>query len=119
MANCDTFDICQHPMWPKWLKQKGRLRGLSVVPNYKIDFKKLHAFQNPVLVLTGTSTIQPNKVIDSLLNREFTNAMTGSLPGEHIAIYQNPEAFVVILKAFLRQTIANDHYKRDLQKHGL
>ena len=64
MANCDTFDIRQHPMWPKWLQQKDRLKGLSVVPNYKIDFKKLHAFQKPVLILTGTTTIEPNKTID-------------------------------------------------------
>lgn len=104
MANCDTFDIRQHPMWPKWLNQKDRLRGLSVVPSYKIDFKKLQAFQKPMLIVTGTTTIQPNKIIDNLLSNEFSNARTGSLPGEHIAIYQNPEAFIQMLKAFLQQT---------------
>lgn len=104
MANCDTFDIRQHPMWPKWLKQKDRLRGLSVVPNYKIDFKKLHAFQKPVLIMTGTITIQPNKIIDKLLSREFSNVKTASLPGDHIAIYQNAETFVQTLKAFMRET---------------
>jgi pimeloyl-ACP methyl ester carboxylesterase len=109
MTNCDTFDIGSHPMWTKWLKQKDRLRGLSVVPAYKIDFKKLHAFRKPVLVLTGTSTIKPNKIIDKLLSREFSNARTGSLPGEHIAIYQNPETFVQILKAFLQLKMANGY----------
>jgi pimeloyl-ACP methyl ester carboxylesterase len=104
MANCDTFDIRRHPMWPKWLQQKDRLRGLAAVPAYKIDFKKLHAFQKPVLIITGMTTIEPNKLIDSLLSREFSNAKTGRLPGDHIAIYQNPETFVQILRQFLRET---------------
>lgn len=104
MTNCDTFDIRQHPMWPKWLKQKDRLRGLSVVADYKIDFRKLHAFQKPVLIITGTITIQPNKIIDNLLTHEFSNVKTASLPGDHIAIYQNAETFVQTLKAFMRET---------------
>ena len=102
MTNCDTFDIRQHAMWPRWLEQKNRLRGLSVVPNYKIDFEKLKAFQKPVLIVTGTNTIEPNKVIDSLLSREFPNAKRASLNGEHIAIYQSPERFAAILKTFVR-----------------
>lgn len=104
VANCDTVDIRQHPMWPQWLKNKDRLRGLSVVPKYKIDFKKLHAFPKPVLIITGTTTIQPNETTDKLLSHEFSNAKTGSLPGDHIAIYKNPETFVQMLKAFLRET---------------
>ena len=102
MTNCDSFDIRTHPMWNKWLEQKDRLKGLSVVPAYKIDFKKLHAFKKPVLIITGTTTIQTNKTIDKLLSREFWNAKTASLPGEHIAIYQKPESFAQTLKAFLR-----------------
>lgn len=107
VSNCDTFDIRQHPMWPQWLKNKDRLRGLSVVPKYKIDFKKLHAFQKPVLIITGTTTIQPNETTDKLLSREFSNVKTGRLPGDHIAIYKNPETFVQMLKAFLRETDNN------------
>ena len=103
MANCDTCDIRQHPMWSKWLKQKDRLRGLSVVPDYKIDFKKLHAFQKPVLIVTGTNTIQPNVVIDRLLSHEFSNARTAGLPGDHISIYQKPEIFVQTLISFLNK----------------
>jgi len=102
MTNCDTFDIRQHPMWPRWLKQKDRLRGLSAVPNYKVDFKKMHDFQKPVLVVTGTTTIAANKIIDQLLTREFPNASAGTLPGDHIAIYQNAETFTQLLKGFLR-----------------
>ena len=102
MTNCDTFDIRSHPMWPKWLEQKDRLRGLSVVPGYRIDFAKLHAFQKPVLIVTGTTTIEPNKTIDKLLSRDFSNAKTVNLPGDHIAIYQKPETFVLLLKEFLR-----------------
>lgn len=108
MTNCDTFDIRKHPMWPNWLKQKDRLRGLSVVPGYRIDFKKLHAFHKPVLIVTGTATIEPNKTVNNLLVREFSNARTASLPGEHIAIYQNAETFVKILKAFLLEYDASN-----------
>ena len=104
MTNCDTFDIRQHPMWPSWLKQKDRLRGLSVVPGYKINFEKLHRFQNPVLIVTGTTTIEPHKTIDRLLSREFPNVKTASLSGDHIAVYQNAEVFVQTLKTFLRKT---------------
>ena len=102
MTSCDTFDIRQHPMWSKWLQQKDRLRGLSAVPNYKIDFQKMHAFQKPVLLVTGTATIEPNNTVDRLLSREFINVKTANLPGDHIAIYQNAETFVQMLKAFLK-----------------
>ncbi|AWO00650.1 hypothetical protein DLD77_02515 [Chitinophaga alhagiae] len=102
MTNCDTFDIRTHPMWPKWLKQKDRLKGLSVVSAYKIDFRKLYAFSKSVLIVTGTKTIEPNKTVDKLLSREFSNAKTGSLTGDHIAIYQNADNFVPMLKSFVR-----------------
>lgn len=104
MTNCDTFDIRKHPMWPKWLQQKDRLRGLSVVRLYKVDFDKLRAFRKPVLIVTGTTTIEPNKTVNRLLNREFSNVKTTSLPGDHIAIYRNAETFVHELKVFLKGT---------------
>jgi hypothetical protein len=88
-------------MWPEWVKQKARIRGLSVVPDYKIDLAKLHAFQKPVLIVTGTNTIEPNSVVNELLSKEFTKAKTGSLPGDHIALYQEREGFVQLLKSFL------------------
>ncbi len=102
MTNCDTFEIRSHPMWPKWLTQKDRLRGLSVVSAYKIDYKKFHAFSKEVLIVTGTKTIEPNKTVDKLLSREFSNARTSSLTGDHIAIYQNADNFVLLLKSFTR-----------------
>lgn len=104
MTNCDTFDIRSHPMWPKWLKQKDRLRGLSVVSAYKIDLEKLHTFSKPSLIVTGTKTIEPNKTVDKLLSREFSNTKTGSLIGDHIAIYQDPGSFVLLLRSFMRNT---------------
>ena len=102
MTNCDTIDVRSHPMWPKWLKQKDRLKGLSVVSAYKIDLEKLHTFSKPSLIVTGTKTIEPNKTVDKLLSREFSNTKTGSLTGDHIAIYQDPENFVLMLKSFIR-----------------
>lgn len=102
VSSCDTCDIRKHPMWPKWLKQKDRIRGLFVVPDYKIDFAKLHAFQKPVLIVTGTNTIEPNAVVNELLSKEFSKAKTGNLPGDHIALYQKPESFIQLLNAFLK-----------------
>ena len=108
LSNCDTFDIRQHPMWASWVKQKDRLRGLSAVPNYKIDFKKFRDFQKPVLIITGLTTIASNKVVDKLLAQEFSNAKTGGLPGDHIAVYRNAEIFIQLLMEFLREN-ANGH----------
>ena len=102
MTNCDSADIRKHSMWVKWMAQKDRLRGLSVVPNYKVDLEKLHRFQKPVLVVTGTTTIQAHKIIDDLLAHEFRNARKANLKGNHTAIYQSAEDFVPMLKAFLR-----------------
>jgi pimeloyl-ACP methyl ester carboxylesterase len=104
LANCDSIDISRHPNWPKWVAQKDRLRGLSVVPAYKVDLKKLHAFQKPVLLLTGTRTIEPNQTVDRLLGTAFAKAQSGSLPGEHTAIYSNAATFVRLLKGFVQQT---------------
>jgi pimeloyl-ACP methyl ester carboxylesterase len=103
MANCDSIDIRKHPMWPRWLKQKDRLRGLSMVANYKVDLNILRGFRKPVLIITGTKTISANKIIDRLLATEFKNARTTVLPGDHIAIYQNPQIFVKQLKKFHRE----------------
>ena len=102
LSDCTTVDIRQHPMWPKWMAQKDRMRGLSAVANYTVDLTKLRTFQKPVLVITGSTTIEPNKVADKLLAQEFSHAKTGSLPGDHIALYKNAETFVQILKSFLR-----------------
>jgi 3-oxoadipate enol-lactonase len=102
LSDCTTADIRQHPMWSQWIKQKDRLKGLSATPNYKVDLKKLHDFQKPVLIITGTTTIAPNKEVDKLLAREFPHAKTGSLPGEHIADYRNAETFVQLVNLFLR-----------------
>ena len=102
LLNCDTFDIHQHPLWAGWIKQKDRLKGLSAVANYQIDFKKLHDFQKPVLIITGSETVAFHKKVDELLTREFSNSSTASLLGGHTSIYQNAGAFIQILTAFLR-----------------
>jgi pimeloyl-ACP methyl ester carboxylesterase len=101
MSNCDSIDIRKHPMWTRWLKQKDRLRGLSVVANYRIDFKKLSVFLQPVLIMTGTHTLNAHRIVDQLLAGAFNNATMTSLPGEHVAVYQNPEVFVQTLKKFI------------------
>lgn len=101
LMNCDTFDIHQHPLWMTWVKQKNRLRGLSIVSNYKVDFKKLHQFQKPVLIVTGTQTVPFHKRIDELLATEFSFAKTASIKGGHTAVNTNAEGFIECLSKFL------------------
>ena len=102
LMNCDTADICKNPLWATWLKQKNRLRGLSVVNNYQIDLKKLHDFKKPVLIITGTQTVPFHKRIDELLIAEFPLAKTASIQGGHTAVNTNPHEFVETLINFLK-----------------
>lgn len=107
MTNCDTFDIRSHPMWAKWLKQKDRLRGLSAVSAYKIEIGNIHEFLKPVLIVSGTETIEPNRTVDRLLGLEFPKSKTAYLSGDHIAIYQHPNEFIQLLKSFLSESITD------------
>ena len=102
LMNCDTVDIRKHPLWATWLKQKNRLRGLSLVNNYQIDLKKLHDFKKPVLIITGTQTVPFHKRIDELLIAEFPLAKTASIQGGHTAVNTNPHEFVKTLINFLK-----------------
>ncbi len=102
LMNCDTFDIRKHPLWATWIKQKNRLRGLSVVNNYQIDLKKLHQFQKPVLIVTGTQTVPFHTRIDELLAAEFSLAKTASIQGGHTAVNTNPNEFIECLLKFLK-----------------
>lgn len=100
LMNCDTFDIYQHPLWKTWVKQKNRLRGLSVVGNYKIDLEKMHQFEKPVLIVTGTQTVPFHKRIDELLTVEFSFAKTASIQGGHTAVNANAKEFIECLLKF-------------------
>lgn len=102
LINCDTFDIYQHPLWTTWVKQKNRLRGLSVTGEYKINFKKLHQFRKPVLIVTGTQTVPFHKRMNELLTNEFFSAKTASIRGGHTAINTNPNDFIESLLKFLK-----------------
>ncbi len=103
LMNCDSFDIHQHPLWATWVKQKNRLRGLSVVNNYQINLKKLHQFKKPVLVITGTQTVSFHKRIDELLAEGFSSVKAASIKGGHVAINTNPNEFIECLLKFLKQ----------------
>ncbi len=102
LMNCDSFDIRKHPLWTTWIKQKNRLRGLSAVDNYQIDLKKLHQFQKPVLIVTGTQTVPFHKRIDELLAAEFSFSQTANIQGGHAAINTNPIEFIDTLLKFLK-----------------
>lgn len=102
LMNCDTFDIRKHPLWPIWIKQKNRLRGLSEVDNYKVNFKKLHQFQKPVLIVTGTQTVPFHKRIDELLRARFRFAKTATIHGGHTAVNTNPDEFIEDFLKFLK-----------------
>jgi pimeloyl-ACP methyl ester carboxylesterase len=102
LMNCDTFDIYKHPLWQTWIKQKDRLRGLSAVSDYQFDLKKLHQFQKPVLIITGTQTVPFHKRIDELLAAEFPIAKTATISGGHTAVNTSPNEFIECLLKFLQ-----------------
>lgn len=102
LMNCDTFDIRKHPLWTTWIKQKNRLRGLSAVSSYQFKMKKLHQFQKPVLIITGTQTVPFHKRIDELLAVAFPSAKTASITGGHTAVNTNPGEFIECLLKFLK-----------------
>ena len=101
IMNCDSIDIYKHPMWPTWVQKKDALRGLSAVANYKVDPMQVKAYKKPVLIVTGTRTIDANRIVDELLVKEFPQATAGSLPGEHTAIYPNVPVFAQLLRNFV------------------
>jgi pimeloyl-ACP methyl ester carboxylesterase len=102
LMNCDSFDIRKHPLWPTWIRQRNRLRGLSVVSNYQLNLKKLHAFKKPVLIITGTQTVPFHKRIDELLANEFSVVKTATIQGGHTAVNTSPYEFVDCLLKFLQ-----------------
>jgi pimeloyl-ACP methyl ester carboxylesterase len=102
LMNCDSFDIHEHPLWTTWIKQKNRLRGLSAVNSYKIDLKKLHQFQKPVLIVTGTQTVPFHKRIDELLTVGFSLAKAAQIQGGHTAVNTNTKEFIECLLQFLK-----------------
>jgi hypothetical protein len=77
------------------------LHGLSVINQYKVDFEKLHQFQKPVFIITGTQTVPFHKKIDELLTAEFPKGKTTSFTGGHTAVNTNSTEIVDLLKAFL------------------
>lgn len=102
LMNCDTFDIHKHPLWMTWVKQKNRLRGLSVISNYRVDRKKFNRFQKPVLIVTGTQTVPFHRRIDELLATQFSFAETANITGGHTAINTNANEFIECLRKFLK-----------------
>lgn len=102
LLNCDTFSMRQHPQWATWVKQKNRLRGLSGVRKYKISLKKLHHFQKPVLIITGTQTVPFHKRINELLTEEFPVAKEVSIQSGHAIPATAPKELVKSLLEFLK-----------------
>jgi pimeloyl-ACP methyl ester carboxylesterase len=102
LMNCDSFPIRQQPQWAAWVKQKNRLRGLVVVGEYKINYKKLHRFKKPVLIVTGTQTVFFHKRIDELLAKEFANAKEVSIVSGHTIPITAPKELVKCILEFLK-----------------
>ncbi len=103
LLNCDTFSIRQRPQWATWIKQKNRLRGLSAVGNYTLDLKKLHQFQKPVLIITGTETVLFHKRINELLAEEFAHVKTATIQSGHAIPSTAPKELVKCLLEFLKK----------------
>jgi pimeloyl-ACP methyl ester carboxylesterase len=67
----DTLSTRRFPQWSTWVKNKNRMRGLSIMGKYKVNFDKFHEFPKPVLVMTGALTPPFLKRIDDLLRKQF------------------------------------------------
>jgi len=102
LMNCDSSSIRQLPQWTMWVVQKNRMRGLSVVNGFNLDLKKLHAFQKPVLMITGTRTAEFHKRINKLLTMEFTNAKEVSIQSGHAIPSTAPKELVKSLQEFIK-----------------
>ena len=102
LMNCDSFPIREQPQWATWLKQKNRLRGLAVVGEYKINYEKLHRFQKPVLIVTGTQTVIFHKRIDELLAKEFAFAREVRVQSGHAIPATAPKELVKNILEFLK-----------------
>ncbi|MDQ3683799.1 MAG: alpha/beta hydrolase [Bacteroidota bacterium] len=102
LLNCDSISIRQHPQWTTWLKQKNRLRGLSVIGKYLINFKKLYQFKQPVLIITGTQTVAFHKRINELLTAAFPFARKVSVQSDHAIPATAPRELVKYLLEFLK-----------------
>jgi pimeloyl-ACP methyl ester carboxylesterase len=108
LMDCETAPIKELPQWLIWLNQKDRLRGLSVVGDYKLDVKKIHQFKQPVLVLTGTETVPLHKRINALLTAEFSNAMAESIQSDHAIPAHAAQELVKCLRNFLKREIETE-----------
>ncbi len=102
LLNCDSIDIKEHPQWSTWLKQKDRLRGLSVINKYKNKIKNLKKFNKPVLVLNGSSTVVFHKRINELLAAELPFATKKEIAGGHNAPVAYSKEFTKAIVEFIQ-----------------
>lgn len=102
LDNCDTAVIRNHPQWPVWIKQKDRLRGLSVVANHTDSIERLHSFKQPVLILTGEGTVAFHRRINELLAKEFPVVTSKEIAGGHSAPQAAVNEFIGAIKKFIK-----------------
>lgn len=102
LLNCDTTDIRSHPQWQTWVGQKNRLRGLSVLNNYKVRTKQLNEFKKPVLIITGTQTAAFHKKINEILAKEFPSAKELFLKSGHAIPTTAPLELTKAIREFIQ-----------------
>lgn len=102
LDSCDTAAIRTHPQWPIWAKQKDRLRGLSVVASHTDSMERLHAFKQPVLILTGRGTVAFHRRINQLLKTEFPNSTLKEIAGGHSAPQEAVKEFIQAIQDFIK-----------------
>ena len=94
--------VRHHPQWFVWVKQKERLRGLSVVANHTDSLRRLHGFKQPVLVLTGKGTVAFHRRINELLAKEFPQATLKEIAGGHSAPQAAVHEFIEAIIHFIK-----------------
>lgn len=85
----------------EWIARRGALRGLSAVADHTDRPARLPAFQRPVLIVTGTTTVSFHRRINDILAAALPRAERVELPGGHGAVVTAPREFIAALRAFL------------------
>ena len=102
LDSCDTAAVRNHPQWRVWVRQKDRLRGLSVVANHTDSISRLVAFTKPVLILSGLGTVAFHRRINELLKTQFPNSTLQEIAGGHSAPQEAVSDFIRSIKKFIQ-----------------
>jgi len=72
------------------------------VANHTDSLSRLHAFKQPVLLLTGKGTVAFHRRINELLDEEFPIVMMKEIAGGHSAPQEAVREFIEAVREFIK-----------------